>query len=98
MNDTTNKSNVLLQQEHNDLSGEYRVRCDKVARMRQAGIEPWPAPQQVTATCAAVIADYTGEGEYGHYAVSGRLLALREHGKTIFGTMQDASGKLQIYL
>ena len=97
MNDETKKNQAALQQDH-AISAEYTVRCDKVARMRQSGIEPWPAPQAVTATCAAVIAEYTGEGEYGNYAVSGRLLTIREHGKTLFGTIQDASGKLQIYL
>lgn len=97
MNDQIKKNHDAAQQEQT-VSAEYMVRCDKVARMRQAGIEPWAATQEINATCAAVVEQYVGEGEYGNYTVSGRLLTIREHGKTIFGTIQDASGKLQVYL
>lgn len=79
-------------------STEYGLRCEKIERMRMQGVEPWPAFEQVTASCADVVRDYTGEGEIGDYAVAGRLLTFREHGKTAFATIQDASGKLQVYL
>lgn len=90
--------NDKIKNQDHDASAEYAVRCQKVARMRQVGIEPWAAPEPVNATCADVVAQYTGDGEQGNYTLSGRLLTIREHGKTIFGTMQDASGKLQVYL
>lgn len=32
------------------------------------------------------------------YAIAGRLMSRREHGKTIFGHLQDRTGKVQLYL
>lgn len=96
---TKNMPDASEHKEHQtETSAEYGVRCEKVARMREHGIEPWPEYKEVTATCAAVIEEYTGDGQYGNYAISGRLLTIREHGKTIFATVQDTSGKLQVYL
>jgi len=77
---------------------EYALRCEKVVRMRAEGVEPWPASREVSSSCAAVVRDYTGEGEMGDYTVAGRLMTFREHGKTAFATIQDESGRVQIYL
>jgi lysyl-tRNA synthetase class 2 len=76
---------------------EHAMRLRKVQEMRQAGIEPWPAPMPVEHTCHDVLAQYQSEQE-ATYTVAGRLITLREHGKTIFAHMQDRSGRLQIYL
>lgn len=79
-------------------SNEYKSRCEKVARMRALGIEPWPGYQPTTATCAQVIARYQQTQESSSFAVAGRILTCREHGKTLFATIQDGSGKLQVYI
>lgn len=75
---------------------EYDVRVSKVQQMRQEGIEPWPTSKSVDTTCASVVSSFK-EGEEQEYAVAGRIVSLRLHGKTLFAHIQDRSGKLQIY-
>lgn len=80
-----------------ELSAEYKVRVEKVKQLREQGIEPWPAARVVKATCQEVIDQFKPEQEQ-HYTIAGRLLTLRAHGQTAFGTIQDRSGRLQVYI
>jgi len=82
-------------------SAEHQIRLEKVDTMRKAGLEPWPAGKEVTATCQDVIDQFCEgceEQEKKIYQVAGRLVTFREHGKTAFGHIQDRSGRLQIYI
>jgi lysyl-tRNA synthetase class 2 len=79
-------------------SQEHELRLEKVTRMRQQGIEPWPAVKMVNATCADVIAEFDETKESREYEVSGRVVAVREHGKTAFAHLQDRSGRVQVYI
>lgn len=82
-----------------DASKEHEVRVEKVKAMEQAGVNPWPEFKPVTATCAQAIELFTDDPEHEHKcALAGRLLSKREHGKTIFGNIQDRSGSIQIYI
>lgn len=85
-------------QEHEITSGEHKIRIEKAQALRQLGIEPWPDVQEVTASCAQVIEEFKEDGQVRHYAVAGRLMTIRLHGKTAFAHLQDTSGKLQIYI
>ena len=77
---------------------EHEVRIEKVKKLLEMGIEPWPAPQDVNATCQEVLDEYKEGEELSKYSVAGRVITWREHGKTIFGHIQDRSGKLQVYI
>lgn len=90
-------SQGILNEAEQDATGEHKVRLEKVAQMRKEGLEPWPASQEVDATCQQVLDEYCEGVESRLYHVAGRLISFREHGKTAFGTIQDRSGKLQIY-
>ena len=80
-------------------SEEHHIRLKKVEDMRNAGIEPWPAYKPVNATCEEVVSEYKeGQESLRNYEVAGRIIAMREHGKTAFATLQDRSGRLQIYI
>lgn len=79
-------------------SQEHEIRVQKIKDMRALGIEPWPAAEPVNATCLDVINQFSETQESVEYQVAGRIITLREHGKTIFATIQDRSAKLQIYL
>lgn len=82
-------------------SAEHQIRLEKMQAMRKAGIEPWPAGKEVTATCHQVVDEFCEgceEPEKKIYQVAGRLMTFREHGKTAFGHIQDRSGRLQIYI
>ncbi len=79
-----------------DASQEHQVRVQKVKKLREMGIDPWPAAKPVTATTQQIVDEFT-DGSERHYAAAGRLVAVRGHGKTSFGVIQDRSGKIQIY-
>jgi lysyl-tRNA synthetase class 2 len=76
---------------------EHEVRLAKVAKLRELGIDPWPSALEVMHTAAQVVAEYTADHEK-RYQVAGRILTIRGHGKTVFATVQDRSGKVQVYL
>ncbi len=81
------------------VSEEHQIRLEKVASMRKDGIEPWPAYRPVNATCQEVIDEYKdGQESSRNYEVAGRIITMREHGKTAFATLQDRSGRVQIYI
>lgn len=75
---------------------QYEVRVEKVKKMEELGVDPWPATRPVTATCEQVIREFVEE-QSSEYACAGRIMTLRGHGKTIFATIQDHTGKLQVY-
>lgn len=86
-------------QSHEELvSNEHKIRLEKVAAMRAAGIEPWPVGKPINATTKDVIDEYTDEHQVREYHVQGRLMTLRGHGKTMFAHIHDRTGTLQIYL
>jgi len=78
-------------------SQEHLIRLEKVKKLRDLGIEPWPEHKKVLHSCAQVAAEFQ-EGVEKNYTVSGRLLNIRVHGKTAFAHIQDGSGKLQVYI
>ena len=80
------------------VSQEHAVRVEKIATMRAAGIEPWPQYKPINATCKDVLDEFYDEKESRKYEIAGRILTLREHGKTIFAHIQDRTTRLQIYI
>lgn len=79
-------------------SQEHELRLEKVTRMRQQGLEPWPAVKMVNATCIEVLTEFDETKESREYEIAGRVVALREHGKTAFAQLQDRSGRVQVYI
>ncbi|QQR53322.1 lysine--tRNA ligase [bacterium] len=80
-----------------DSSSEHAIRIEKVHALQTMSIDPWPSLEQVTATLQRVTVEFS-EHAGKQYAVAARVLAIREHGKSIFCHLQDDSGRLQIYL
>lgn len=77
---------------------EYDVRVQKVNQMREKGINPWPSPKEITASCAQVHADFKADETEQFYSIAGRIMAIREHGKTVFAVVQDETDRLQVYI
>jgi len=78
---------------------EHEVRVQKVKEMEKVGINPWPEFKPVTSTCRDAVKNFEKDSESLHeHSLAGRLISKREHGKTIFGNIQDRSGKIQIYI
>jgi lysyl-tRNA synthetase class 2 len=91
-------TNEKIQKMAPQTGSEHEVRVAKIEKMRALGIEPWPSPQAVNAVCQDIVAEYQEGQESREYALAGRLIALREHGKTLFAHLQDRSGKVQLYI
>ncbi len=68
--------------------------------LEQAGVETYAYRYERTHLAADALALYDDSmGENGPMvAVAGRLSALRSQGKTMFGHLDDASGRIQVYL
>ena len=79
-----------------DASEEHHIRVEKVKKLREQGIEPWPEFKEVPNTAVQVLTEFKEESERS-YAVAGRVMVLRWHGKSAFAKIQDRSGCLQIY-
>lgn len=83
------------------ISDEQRGRMEKLPRIREAGVDPYPprATRDMTVGEALVRfdqAEESGEGVSGWLA--GRLMSIRLMGKAAFAHIADGSGRIQIYL
>lgn len=82
---------------HPHTSEEHRIRLEKVTKLRAMGIEPWPDWKKTDAGCAAVTQEFSENSEK-QYAIAGRVMSIRVHGKAAFAQIQDSSGRLQVYI
>ena len=73
------------------------ARRDKLAELRNRGVEPFAYRFARTHTAAEAVSSLPPEGDGPAVAVAGRLVALRAHGKTTFAHLADASGRVQLY-
>lgn len=71
------------------------VRREKLAKLRELGIDPFGARFDTTTTPGALKADFS-DGRA--VTIAGRLLAIRDMGKSVFATVGDVEGRIQIYL
>jgi len=76
---------------------EHEIRINKVKQMRSKDIEPWPYFEPINSTCQAIKDEYIEENPK-NYVIAGRMMTIRLHGKTSFGTVQDNTGRIQIYI
>jgi len=84
------------------------LRRESLQKLRELGIEPYPAEMfDVTASAADIVANYQEEVledgtknrlNYKEVALAGRIMASREAGKAMFMNLQDSSGRIQLYL
>ncbi|MGD9754080.1 MAG: lysine--tRNA ligase [Acidimicrobiia bacterium] len=84
------------------LDEQRRIRADKVAALRRAGIDPYPDRFERSAT-SAELHERFGSLEPGaetgvQERVAGRVMLRRNMGKLIFLTIQDLGGQLQLFV
>lgn len=87
-----------MEHKNHDVSAEHQIRVEKVKELEQKGLSVWPAGKPVNATCQDVLNEFKDDVQSREYEVAGRILTKREHGKTMFMTVQDRSARLQIYV
>ena len=77
------------------LSEQEQVRRQKLTRLREIGINPYPAAQyHVTHASAKAKKEYK-EGE--KVVIAGRLMSRRIQGNASFAEIQDGEGRIQVY-
>ena len=83
-----------------ELSEQEQIRRESLAKLRELGIEPYPAAEYpVNASAAEILAGYDPqEGNFSAVCIAGRLMSRRIMGAASFGELQDASGRIQIYV
>ena len=74
---------------------QIKFRKEKLARLREMGIDPYPHSFKNTHKTQMCISEYKESDEV---RLAGRLMSLRWHGKTVFADLKDNEGKIQIYL
>ena len=78
-----------------ELSEQELVRREKLAKLRELGIDPYPAAAFDTTHYATDIAATFKEGN--KVCLAGRLMSRRVQGKASFAELQDATGRVQLY-
>ena len=84
-----------------NLTDQEQQRRLKLARLREAGIDPYPARAQRTHTAAQAIAALEEAAEEAapiEVTVVGRLVSIRVMGKSSFSHIEDGGGRIQLYL
>jgi lysyl-tRNA synthetase class 2 len=78
-----------------ELSEQELVRREKLAKLRELGIDPYPAEAFNTTHYAKDIAEKFEENATA--LLAGRLMSRRVQGKASFAELQDATGRVQLY-
>jgi len=80
------------------LSALEIVRRESLQKLRDLGIDPFPAAEfKTTATIDAIKKDFD-KFEGKQVVLAGRLMSRRIMGKASFAELKDASGRMQIYI
>lgn len=80
------------------LSEQELVRRESLKKLRDLGIEPYPAAAFENSHCIKDILENFEKLEHKPVVLSGRMMSRRIMGKASFATLKDASGKMQIYV
>jgi len=74
------------------------VRRESLQKLRDLGVDPYPADLFDVNTTSKQIKEKYKEGEELNVVIAGRLMSRRIMGKASFAELQDSDGKIQIYV
>jgi len=77
------------------LSEQELVRREKLLKLRELGINPYPAELYPVTKSTKEIKSNFNEGE--KVIIAGRLMRKKVQGKAAFSEIQDSSGRIQVY-
>lgn len=84
-----------------ELSEQEVIRRGKLEEIRKMGIDPYPAAlYEVNATAKDILEHFTPEktDEYKNISIAGRIMSIRDMGKACFVSLQDSTGRIQLYI
>ena len=77
---------------------EYRdIRIQKLNKLKELGVNPYPAESHRTNTNMDIIENFS-KLEEKEVTVSGRISSIRSYSKLCFIDLKDESGKIQLYI
>jgi lysyl-tRNA synthetase class 2 len=77
------------------LSEQELVRREKLSKLRELGINPYPADLFPVSTLSGAIKQHFEEGK--KVVIAGRLMSRRIQGNASFAELQDSDGRIQVY-
>jgi len=83
-----------------ELSEQELIRRNSLQKMKDMGIDPYPAAQfPVNVTTTEIKENYNPElNNYEEVVLAGRIMSRRIMGKASFAELQDSTGRLQLYI
>ena len=83
------------------LSEQEIIRREKLQELQKLGIEPYPAAEYpVNDTSVNIKTNYSEETkeQFQDVCLAGRIMSVRDMGKAAFVELQDAAGRIQLYI
>jgi len=84
-----------------NLSEQEIIRREKLQKLRDAGIDPYPAPlfpvSHYSADIKAAFSEETKD-QFAQVCVAGRIMSINDKGKVFFIKIQDKQGIFQLYV
>jgi lysyl-tRNA synthetase class 2 len=90
-------TNDNVTKESSDLIGQRQIRLGKVEKLKSLGIDPYPAKSYKNTDIKDIVENYS-QYEDKTVVIAGRLMSWREHGHLVFGNIEDATAKIQLYI
>ena len=93
------RSSPYLCRMERQLSEQELFRRQALGELRALGVDPYPAAEvPVSHHAADILSGYAANPEaYAEVCVAGRLMAKRIMGKASFASVQDSTGRIQVY-
>ena len=85
------------QEKHSTLDNILDQRKEKIEKLKEMGVNPYPYSYKVTHKSQEVLNNYD-ELEDKTVSLAGRLMVIRKMGKASFAKIQDADGRIQLYV
>src|SRR3989339_1275771 len=93
-----NKPIMSENNQHLNPSDEYQIRLERLQKIRQAGVNPYPKEVKRTGAIGLVVEDFDKLSQSGQsITLAGRIRSIRLHGGSCFIHLEDESGKIQAY-
>ncbi|MDR2955298.1 MAG: lysine--tRNA ligase [Prevotella sp.] len=82
-----------------ELSEQEIIRRQSLEELRELGIEPYPAAlYEVNAYSEEIKGTFKDDAERRYVSIAGRIMSRRIMGKASFMELQDAEGRIQVYI
>ena len=84
----------------NNLNEQEQLRRESLAKLRELGIEPYPAPLYPINTSTSEIKEGFDpeKNNFQDVVIAGRIMSRRIMGAASFGEIQDEKGRIQVYI